>query len=89
MPGHAPLARVLLERLDAEARAHERRHDPAEPPEASVEVVVAPVLEAVDAERDRMLVVHEQLAARRAARRRSRAPTRRGRSSRPSTPSGE
>ena len=62
--GHAPLARVLLERLEAEAGAHERRHDPAEPPEALLEVVVAPVLQAVDAERDGMVVVHEQLAAR-------------------------
>src|SRR4051812_48042430 len=57
------LARVLLERLDAEARPHERRHDLPEAPEPFREVVVVPALEAVDAKSDRVRLVHEQLSA--------------------------
>src|SRR5690349_21216357 len=47
-------SRVLLERFDAESRAHERCHDLSEPPEPFGEVVVVPALQPVDAERDRM-----------------------------------
>src|ERR1700752_4418891 len=61
-PGQLPLAWILLERLDAEARPDERRHDRAEPPEALAEVVVLPTRERVDAERDGMVVVHKELA---------------------------
>src|SRR3954471_22170647 len=63
-PGNAALPGVLLERLEAEAGADERRDDLAEPPEAVGEVVVVPALEAVDAERHRMRLVDEQLAPR-------------------------
>src|SRR5581483_4109552 len=55
--------RVLLQRLDVEAGAGERRHDRAQAPEIVVEVVVLPASERVDAERHGVVVVDEQLAA--------------------------
>ena len=60
--GHPLVAGVFLERLNMEAGTRERSHDLAEPPEAVLEVVVLPPLERIDAERDGMVVVHEQLA---------------------------
>src|SRR5438309_262719 len=63
-PRQLPFPRVFLEGLDPEAVADERRHDPAQAPEALGEVVVVPALQRVDAECDRMRLVHEQLAVR-------------------------
>ena len=77
-------ARVLLQRLDAEAGAHERAHDLADAPQPVrvgrlAEVVVAPAEEVVDAVRDRMVVEDEQLAVLAQRRRDAALPSRRDR----------
>src|SRR4051794_10415743 len=73
-PRHAALARVLLERLEAEAGAHDDVRDPTQTPEPVGEVVGVPALQPVDAERDRVRLVDEQLAAGPQRRREARRP---------------
>src|SRR4051812_21507065 len=70
MPTPRSVARILLERFDLHAAAPDCGDDLAETPQALagqrfVEVVVMPSQQAVDAFGDRMLLVHEELAARR------------------------
>src|SRR5438067_9125359 len=59
-PRHVARARILLQGFERESVARQRRDDPAQPPEPLGEIVVRPALEVIDAERDRMVVEHEQ-----------------------------
>src|SRR5206468_7191109 len=62
-PAVAP-RRVLLQGANRQAGSHARRDDASESSRALVEVVLAPMHEAVDAQRDRMLLVQQEVAAR-------------------------